>query len=106
MEIYHDHIASTEFINLKRLWKGEGAATPVLNLDFLINHVMRSVHPLDWDAVVASDLPLKVCVKSEGNRLLLAVCGWLFVAGLVGWSSSKAAAAASHSPCRPAAPPR
>lgn len=58
MEIYHDHIASREFINLKRLWKGEGA-TPVLNLDFLIGHVMRSVHPLHWDAVVASDLPLK-----------------------------------------------
>jgi hypothetical protein len=59
VEIYHDHIAQPEFIDLKRLWKGEGAA-PVLNLPFLIDHVMRSVHPLDWQAVLDSPVPLKV----------------------------------------------
>lgn len=63
VHIYHDHIASPDFINLKRLWKGENAA-PVLDLSFLIDHVMHSVHPLDWDAVLRSPLPLKVVASS------------------------------------------
>lgn len=77
VDIYHKHIACPEFINLRRLrWRGSaggggGAAstslssvddepTPVLNLSFLIDHVMDSVHPLDWGAVLASPVPLKV----------------------------------------------
>lgn len=75
VDIYHQHIACPEFINLRRLrWRGGAGAgassgslssvdeepTPVLNLSFLIDHVMDSVHPLDWDAVLASPVPLKV----------------------------------------------
>lgn len=45
MEIYHDHIASPQFINLKRLWRSgggsDGEPTPVLNLSFLIDEVMQ-----------------------------------------------------------------
>ena len=67
VHIYHDHIASPDFINLKRLWKGENAA-PVLDLSFLIDHVMHSVHPLDWDAVLRSPLPLKVGGGWAGGR--------------------------------------
>ena len=63
VQIYHDHIACPEFIDLRRLWSrqsGEGPVKPVLDLSFLIDHVMHSVHPLDWDAVLESPLPLKV----------------------------------------------
>ena len=40
---------------------------PALDLDYLIDYVMSEVIPLDWDAVVQSDVPLKVvasCVDS------------------------------------------
>ena len=63
MEIYHDHISCPEFISLKRLWKGEGVA-PVLDLGFLVDHVMHSVHPLDWDAALASPVKLNVGAAS------------------------------------------
>ncbi|KFM29189.1 hypothetical protein F751_3270 [Auxenochlorella protothecoides] len=61
--IYHDHIAHEGFVSLKRLWRGQAAA-PVLNLPYLIDHVMEGVLPLDWDAVLASRLPLKVVASS------------------------------------------
>ncbi|KAI7840064.1 hypothetical protein COHA_006195 [Chlorella ohadii] len=67
VQIYHDHIACPEFIDLRRLWSrpsGDGPVKPVLDLSFLIDHVMHSVHPLDWDAVLASPLPLKVVASS------------------------------------------
>lgn len=50
----------SQFIDIKRLWQRSEAGTPVLNLAYLIDYVMRRVQPLDWDAVVASDIPLKV----------------------------------------------
>lgn len=71
VQIYHDHIACQEFIDLRRLWSrqgGEGTTKPVLDLSFLIDHVMHSVHPLDWDAVLASPLPLKVGGAAAGLR--------------------------------------
>jgi len=40
-----------------------GPAAPALDLDFLLNEVMASpggAHPLDWGAVLASPVPLKV----------------------------------------------
>ena len=35
-------------------------AGPVLNLSFLMDHVMEKVKPLLWDAVLDSPIPLKV----------------------------------------------
>ena len=35
-------------------------AGPVLNLSFLMDHVMEKVKPLFWDAVLDSPIPLKV----------------------------------------------
>ena len=32
----------------------------MLNLPYLLDYVMREVLPLDWQAVVRSDIPLKV----------------------------------------------
>jgi predicted patatin/cPLA2 family phospholipase len=66
VDIYHRHIASDAFIDLRRLWKGGRApgVPPVLNLDMLLGEVMNEVHPLDWNAVISSPIPLKVVASS------------------------------------------
>ncbi len=64
VNIYHDHIASEEFINLRRLLTRRTDLPPALNLSYLIDHVMQSVHPLDFDKVIQSDIPLKVVASS------------------------------------------
>jgi predicted patatin/cPLA2 family phospholipase len=113
VDVYSEHIARPEFIDLARLVRrraaaagwirppraaagasdGEGsgsdgeaaapaapagAASPAdppaaLNLDYLLEEVMTRVHPLDWGAVVASPVPLKVvasCLDSLRPVLL------------------------------------
>lgn len=62
--IYHDHIASDEFINLRRLLSRRTDLPPALNLGYLLDHVMQSVHPLDFQSVIDSDIPLKVVASS------------------------------------------
>jgi predicted patatin/cPLA2 family phospholipase len=62
--IYHDHIASQEFIDIRRLLSRRPGLPPALNLDFLLGHVMETVLPLDFDAVLASPIPLKVVASS------------------------------------------
>ena len=37
-----------------------GFADPVLNLTFLLDHVMENLKPLKWEAVMRSNIPLKV----------------------------------------------
>jgi len=64
VSIYHDHIACDEFINLRRLLSRRADLPPALNLSFLIDHVMQSVQPLDFDSVIASEIPLKVVASS------------------------------------------
>jgi hypothetical protein len=67
VSIYHDYLCTGEFLSLKRLGllrRPPEGAPPALDLSFLIDHVMHSVHPLDWDAVLASPLPLKVVASS------------------------------------------
>ena len=55
-----------QFIDLKRLWKSEPGGPAVLNLPYLLDYVMHDVCPLDWEAVLESEIPLKVraCGKS------------------------------------------
>lgn len=43
------------------------SADPVLNLSFLIDYVMEEVKPLNWDAVLASPIPLKVPILPSGS---------------------------------------
>ena len=64
VQIYSDHIASEEFINLRRLLSRRPDLPPALNLNFLLDHVMQSVHPLDVDAVLNSNIPLNVVASS------------------------------------------
>lgn len=50
------------------------AAGPVLDLSFLIDHVMMDIKPLHWHKVIGSDIPLKVCslLDRHASALLLA----------------------------------
>jgi hypothetical protein len=48
------------------------AAGPVLDLSFLIDHVMMDIKPLHWGDVIASDVPLKVRAETrEMSKILL-----------------------------------
>lgn len=61
VNIYYDHIAHRDFLSLRRLLRTTDArSAPVLNLGFLLDHVMESVLPLDWDRAMANHPPLKV----------------------------------------------
>lgn len=64
VHIYHDHIASQEFIDLRRLISRKPGTAPALNLNFLLDTVIHDVHPLDFDAVLSSSIPLKVVASS------------------------------------------
>lgn len=64
VEIYYKHIASTEFIDLKRLINRKPGTPAALNLEFLLDHVIERVLPLNFDAVLESAVPLKVVASS------------------------------------------
>ncbi len=64
VDIYHKHIASTEFIDLKRLLNRKSGNPAALNLEYLLDHVIEEVLPLDFDAVLQSAIPLKVVASS------------------------------------------
>ena len=64
VNIYHRHIASEQFINLRRLWSRRADHPPALNLDFLLDHVMQNLHPLDFESVISSPIPLNVVASS------------------------------------------
>ncbi len=62
VRIYHEDIANKRFVDLNRLMKA--GAAPVLDLDFLLGDVMHGIKPLDWDAVLQAEVPLKVVASS------------------------------------------
>lgn len=67
--LYWEHINNRRFINYLRLF----SKTPVLSLEFLLEHVMVRRKILDWRAVVDSPVPLKpvaVCLDPLETVLL------------------------------------
>jgi predicted patatin/cPLA2 family phospholipase len=64
VRIYHDHIANEDFVDLRRLFSRRPEQSPALNLPYLLEHVMEKVQPLDYDAVLSSQIPLKVVASS------------------------------------------
>lgn len=61
LDLYTDHLAVGErFLSLRRYW----SASPVMDLDYLLDELMASVIPLDTGAVLASPLPLVVVASS------------------------------------------
>lgn len=58
--IYYEDVCDRRFINpLRRL-----AGKPVMSLDYLLDQVMTEVKPLDWEAVIASPVRLKILATS------------------------------------------
>ncbi|PNW78748.1 hypothetical protein CHLRE_09g388763v5 [Chlamydomonas reinhardtii] len=59
LRIYHEDLTQgTAFLDFRNLFSSSGA--PVMNVDFLIDQVMNTSKPLDWDGVLTSPAPLKV----------------------------------------------
>ncbi|GLI62422.1 hypothetical protein VaNZ11_005044, partial [Volvox africanus] len=59
LRIYHEDLTKgTNFLDFRNLFSG--SSRPVMNIDFLIDEVMSTTKPLDWDAVLSSPTPLKV----------------------------------------------
>lgn len=61
LDIYTDHLAQGDrFLSLKRYWRRQ----PVMDLSYLLDEIMWHITPLDWEAVIRSELPLKVVASS------------------------------------------
>ena len=52
------------------------SAEPALDLTFLLDHVLCPVTPLDWDAVMASPVPLKVGSCGAALSQALSTSSW------------------------------
>ncbi|KXZ54288.1 hypothetical protein GPECTOR_5g375 [Gonium pectorale] len=62
---YEDLTRGTAFLDFRNLFSR--SSRPVMNIDFLIDDVLNTSKPLDWDTVLASPVPLKVvasCIDS------------------------------------------
>jgi predicted patatin/cPLA2 family phospholipase len=57
LQIYWDHLATRQFIDLRRFFNGD-----VLNLDYAFETVLTQLEPLDHDAVLDSKVPLHVAL--------------------------------------------
>lgn len=61
LDIYTDHLAAdSRFLSLKRYL----GSSPVMNLNYLIDDIMHDSVPLNWEAAISSELPLKVVASS------------------------------------------
>ncbi|KAG2488923.1 hypothetical protein HYH03_012545 [Edaphochlamys debaryana] len=66
LDIYAEDLTGhNEFLNMRNLFNKSGR--PAMDLDFLIDHVMNHRKPLDWDAVLASPIQLKVVASCLGT---------------------------------------
>lgn len=55
--IFYEDLASREFIDYRRPPTGRG---PLVSLDYLIEEVLAGPKPMDWHALITSDIPLHV----------------------------------------------
>lgn len=67
--MYYEDLSNTQFIAWRRLLLRK----PVLNLDFLVQHGLSRLKPLDWHHVAQAPVPLKIVVSSlkEGRARLI-----------------------------------
>eukprot|EP00884_Botryococcus_braunii_P004929 jgi/Botrbrau1/14437/Bobra.0014s0083.1 len=75
VDIYHEDIANTRFVNLLRLFR-RADEPPALDLSFLLDHVMEKVKPLDWDAVLKSPIPLRVVASCLDEKAPVVLDGF------------------------------
>ncbi|KAL6758832.1 acyl transferase/acyl hydrolase/lysophospholipase [Haematococcus lacustris] len=72
LEVYSQHLPGDKFIDLKSLWRGG----PLMNLSYLLEHVMEHITPLDWDKVLQSPLELKIAASSLRSLSPVLLSGW------------------------------
>lgn len=58
--IYYQDINNSQFISWPRIL----SPRPVMDLGFLIDHVLVNVKPLNWEGLLRSPIPLKIVVAS------------------------------------------
>jgi predicted patatin/cPLA2 family phospholipase len=54
--VYYEDLASRNFINYRRALTGRG---PLINLDYLVEHVLEKAKPLDYELLAGSDIPVR-----------------------------------------------
>lgn len=57
LSIYYDDLTTREFVSVRRFFRGE-----ILNLDYAFGVVFDKLKPLDYDKVIAADVPLNIAV--------------------------------------------
>jgi predicted patatin/cPLA2 family phospholipase len=56
LSIYYDDLTTKQFVDFSRALR----RLPILGLDYAFDHVMEKVKPLDYEAVLRSEIPLAV----------------------------------------------
>jgi predicted patatin/cPLA2 family phospholipase len=68
--IYYDDLIGKGFIDLKNMFSNR---KPIMNIDFLMNTVLKQRKPLNWKGVIESDIPLNIIVSPTTNGKSLCI---------------------------------
>ncbi|GAC1367629.1 MAG: hypothetical protein NVSMB32_12640 [Actinomycetota bacterium] len=71
LSVYFQELLSPQFVSLSRL----ASRRPVMSLDFLVNSVLSGSRPMDWQAILASPVPLHIVVGSLNTLSPLLLSG-------------------------------
>jgi predicted patatin/cPLA2 family phospholipase len=69
LSIYYDDLASKTFVDFTRPLRGES----ILNLDYAFEEILEHRKPLDYERVLASDIPLHVAITSVSDQATVVV---------------------------------
>ena len=58
--IYYEEINNSQFVDIRRWF----SKTPVMSLEFLLDHVMTHERVLDWHALLSQPVPLRILATS------------------------------------------
>jgi predicted patatin/cPLA2 family phospholipase len=70
LPLYADRTTRRHFMDARRLLRGR----PLLSLSWVLDHAMRSLVPLDWEAVAGGPVPLCVCASSVDDLAPVVLC--------------------------------
>ncbi len=68
--IYYDDLISKGFIDLKNMFS---RSKPIMNIDYLMDTVLKQRKPLNWRGVIESDIRLNIIVSSLTKRKSLCI---------------------------------
>jgi predicted patatin/cPLA2 family phospholipase len=72
MSIYYDDLTTTRFLDFRRPLRGRA----MLDLDYAFDVVVEELKPLDYDAVLASPVPLHIAVSFVDTLETELACGF------------------------------